>query len=330
MAEHALPGTRPPPAGLFSARGGLLKRGLRIGLRLHDVGTFDVNRPGNVQGDEQVARGWQKYLLRCDEVESVNLYPREGSIEESLDALIHFTPFGDEHPGIPNILYLQNAFPPDLFDGGTVGVFNENRDRFDGFLFTSFALAKACADGGVVPFATDPEIFFPQPDTQFAHEVAFVGNDIRGPVVNHRYFLPALPFGLVIYGNRAWHPPLDRACRGKIAAEDLPKLYSSALVNLNAHITEHVAWNTVNLRIYDILACGGFVISDRTRGLEDEFGEAVVCTDGEEELWAKLVRYLGDPQARRKFGENGRKLVFARHTYAERARTVLDFLCDIL
>jgi len=297
---------------------------------LQDVGTFDVNRPGNVQGDEQVARGWQKYLLRCDEVESVNLYPREGTIKETLDALIHFTPFGDLHTGAPNILYLQNAFPPDVFDGGTVGVFRATRDRFDGFLFTSSELARACADGGVVPFATDPEIFFPQADAQLAHRVAFVGNDIRGPEVNHRYFLPALPFGLVIYGNRAWHPPLDRACRGKIAAEDLPKLYSSANVNLNAHITEHVLWNTVNLRVYDILASGGFVISDRTRELEDEFGDSVICTEGEEDLWAKLVRYLADPQARRTFGENGRNLVCDRHTYAERARVVVDFLYDIL
>ena len=244
--------------------------------------------------------------------------------------LIHFTPFGEIQPEIPNTLYLQNVFDADGEEGGTVGVFRDVRDRFDGFLFPSSGLARACCDGGIVPFATDPEIFFPQFNQHFAHPVAFVGNDIRGPEVNHRYFVPALPFGLVIYGNRAWRPPLDSACRGKIPSEDLPKLYSSAHVNLNAHIREHVRWDTVNLRIFDILACGGFVISDRTPTLEAEFGDAVVCTDGDQDLWAKLVRYLAEPKARGRFGETGRRLVCSRHTYAERSDAVLDYLYDIL
>lgn len=289
-----------------------------------------MSRPGNVQGDEQVARGWQKYLLRRDEVGSVRLYPRHGAIDQRLDVLIHFTPFADIVPGIRNILYLQNAFPPESFAGGTVGVFTTFREKFDAFLFTSSKLRDACADGGVVPFATDPEEFRPRFDERFAHTVAFVGNDIRGTSVNHRYIFPAVAFGLVIYGNRAWRPPLDRACRGKIAAEDLPRLYSSAQVNLNAHISEHVRWDTVNLRVYDVLACGGFLISDRTPTLEAEFGEAVVCTDGDEDLWAKLVHFLGDPEARRVLGERGRRLVCSDHTYASRVNTVLDFIADVI
>jgi hypothetical protein len=304
--------------------------GLRIGLRLWDVGTMDLQRAGNVQGDEQVARGWQKYLLRQDDVESVHLFPREATIESELDVLIHFTPFGRIHDGVKNLLYLQNAFPPESYPGGTIGVFNQVKAKYDGYLFTSQKLMQACAPGVVVPFATDPEVFFPQDCEGYRHQVAFVGNDIRGPIANHRFFLPALPFGLVIYGNQAWQPPFAQLCRGKLPMADLPKLYSSALINLNVHIPEHVAWDTLNLRVYDALACGGFVLSDRTPTLESDFEEFVVCTDGDEDEWAKLARYVSDPGERRRRGSSGREYVLHEHTYAARARTVLNFLHEVV
>lgn len=305
-------------------------RGLRIGLRLFGVGTFDVQRQGNVQGDEQVARGWQKYLLREAGVESVDLFPRDGAIKRPLDVLIHFTPFGAIQAGFKNLLYLQNAFPPERYPGGTTRIFEQVRSEFDGYMFTSRALMEACAPGAVVPFATDPDVFFPQPSARYLHPVVFVGNDIRGPVTNHRYLLPALPFGLVIYGNRAWAAPFASACRGKIPMDELPRVYSSAHINLNAHIPEHVKWDTVNLRIYDILACGGFVLSDRTPTLENEFAESVVCTDGDDDEWAKLVRYLAEPEVCRTRGLIGREHVVREHTYAQRVRALLDFLHEVV
>lgn len=277
-----------------------------------------------------MARGWLKYLVRRDDVESVRLYGRQGPIVEPLDVVVHFTPFGDIQPGTRNVLYLQNAFPPERFDGGTPGVFRTVRERYDAFLFTSRPLRDACAEGAVIPFATDPEVFTPQTDDGFAHPVVFVGNDIRGTAVNHRYMLPALEFGLVVYGNRSWRAPFARACRGKIASEDLPRLYGSALVNLNAHIAEHVRWDTVNLRVYDVLACRGFLLSDRTPALESEFSEAVVCTEGDEDMWAKLVRYLADPTSRRRIADEGYRLVHSGHTYAARVDTLMRFLGEVL
>src|SRR5437867_13430806 len=93
---------------------------LRIGLRLLTLGTFDVSKTGNVQGDEQVARAWQKYLLRCPEIESVMLYDAEAEIGDPLDFLIHFNPFLKLHDKAKNVLYLQNAFPESRYNGGFV------------------------------------------------------------------------------------------------------------------------------------------------------------------------------------------------------------------
>jgi spore maturation protein CgeB len=307
-----------------------MKHKLRIGLRLSGIGTFDVTKPGNVQGDELIARGWQKYLLRRDDIESVYLYGAAGTIAEELDVLIHFHPALELHPKVKNILYLQNAFPKEKYSGGTIGVFNKVKEQFNGYIFTSQNLMQACASGAIIPFATDPEFFFYQPSTLYEHPIAFVGNDIRGSIINQRYFVPALPFGLVIYGNRTWKPPLSTACRGKLPMPDLPKLYSSTFINLNAHIQEHIEWNTINSRIYDILACEGFILSDSTESLANVFGEAVVLTEGDEDEWAKLVRYLADTQERRRRAQEGRKIVLSDHTYTNRVETLVTFLKELL
>jgi spore maturation protein CgeB len=306
-----------------------VKRKLRIGLRLLSIESLDVNKPGNVQGDEFVGRSWQKYLARHEGVESVHLYGPHGPITDNIDVLIHFNPFLDFEPNAKNFLYLQNAFPKEHYPGGTVGVFNQVKTKFDGYIFTSQKLMEACTPGAVVPFATDPELFFPQSSESYNHSVCFVGNDIRGPVINFRYFVPALEFGLVIYGN-VWSPPLAQACRGKLPMPELPKVYSAVAINLNAHISEHANWDTINMRVYDSLACGGFVLSDELASLSATFGDAVVSTQGDEDEWAKLVRYLADPRDRQKRSEEGRKIVLSNHTYTHRMEIVARYLKEIV
>ena len=298
---------------------------LRIGLRLAAAGTLDPAHSGNVQGDEQVALSWKKYLLRDPGVQSVTLFDAASRITDDLDVLIHFNPFLDTHRKAKNVLYLQNAFPPSDYPGGTAGVFRQVQSRFAGFLFTSSKLMQACADGGVIPFATDPETFYPQPTKAYRIPVAFVGNDIRGGAANYRYFQPAADLGLVIYGNE-WLPPLAGICRGKLPMPDLPKLYSSASINLNAHAAEHAFFGTVNLRIFDVLACGGFVLSDHNEGVLEYFGDSVVCSDGYEDEWAKLVHYLSDPDLRRRRAETGRRIVLESHTYENRVRDLMTYL----
>lgn len=311
-----------------------VNRKLRIGLRLIGLGTFDVKRAGNMQGDELVGRCWQKYLTRHPEVEHVRLYGRAQAHPDDVDVVIHFHPDLETHPRARNYLYLQNVFPAEMFEGGTLGVFQRCKDRFDGYLFTSERLMKACAPGAVIPFATDPEQF--RPEAAGADRpafggnglpaVTFVGNNIRGERCNRRYLEPALPFGLALYGNNQWREPLASVCRGKLPMEDLAALYTQCPVNLNAHIPDHIAFDTLNQRLYDILACGGFVISDRIDSLETVFEDAVMTTDGHDDLWARLAVSLADPAGRRRRAELGRRLVLERHSFAERSSAVVQFL----
>lgn len=306
------------------------KQKVSIGIRLNEIHTFDLNYRGFMNGDELIARSWAKYLLRQEQVESVFLYGPQGEINEPIDVLIHFNPHLELHPKAKNILYLQNAFPKSGHPGGTVGVFQRAKERFDAYIFTSQQLMESCAPGAVVPFAADPEIFFPQSTGKYALPVTFVGNNIRTFETNHRYLAPALPFGLVVYGGGWQGSPFVTAYRGKLPMEDLAALYTDSAINLNAHIVEHREMNLINMRIYEILACGGFVMSDYVPAVDEEFGDIVVSTDGDEDMWAKLVRYLPDEAERKRRSDEGRRRILAHHSYEYRVETVIRFLKEIL
>jgi spore maturation protein CgeB len=88
--------------------------------------------------------------------------------------------------------------------------------------------------------------------------------------------------------------------------------------------------DTINLRIYDILACGGFIISDHVDSLENTFGDVVVITDGYEDEWAEIAYYLSNPEIRKKKAQEGRKLVLSHHSYEHRMETVVKYLKEIL
>lgn len=308
-------------------------KSIKVGICLIAINTFNPQDKGSVWGDELIARGWQKYLQAEEGIELVYLSNSGGLRDSNLDVLIHFHPNLELHPKAKNILYHQNAYHKEQYRGGTVGVFEEVRDscNYDGYIFPSQKLMEACTPGAVVPFATDPDFFKPEPaGGQFAHPVSFVGNSIRNHQVNQRYYSPAIPFGLVIYGKSRWLPPLDGVCRGKLPMPDLPKVYTQSLINLNAHLTPHAEWGTMNLRIFDILACGGFILSDYVDTLEQTFGDAIAYTDGYEDAWAKLVEYLANEEERKRRSQEGRKLVLSNHTYAQRMKIVKAYLQEIL
>ncbi|MGB0696320.1 MAG: glycosyltransferase family protein [Rhodospirillaceae bacterium] len=311
-------------------------RGYRIGFRLSYTGSFDVDKPVNVMGDELVAVMLGRALKACDEVDTVLLV--SGKVPPpgvDVDIMIHFNAFLQISPEVPNLFYLQNVFPPNLFPGGTPQVFKDHRELFDGFLFTSEPLRKAMdAEGLVLPFATEPSFFQPPgpegPDPELAHPVSFCGNNIRGWEVNRRFLAPAMRHGLVIYGGMWERRPYDRHARGKLPMDRLPALYAASGINLNLHLDEHVQYETLNLRVYDCLACGGFMLSDPHPEIEAEFSEAVAVTQGDQAMGDDIQRYLKDADLRQRMAAVGRRIVLEKHTYRQRADLLLRHLKEIL
>ena len=275
-----------------------------------------ANNGANVQGDEMVARAWAKYLARDSRVTSVEI---NGT--SIADACISFTPFLKGSRGL-QVLYLQNVFPPPEWPG-TEAVYRWSRQHFTEYVFPSPGLRDRCCAGLVLQFAVDPEIYFPRGKAD-APPVVFVGNNIRDRETTERYILACRDQGLAVYGNpAAWNDPV---CRGKCSVEDEASMYQNAGVCLNVHLREHLEYGAFNFRIFAALACGGFVISDRSPQLEAEFGGCIQFTDGGDDLRQLVDLYLARPEWTRPYREAGRRLVLERHTFAHRMTELVNWL----
>jgi len=312
---------------------------MKIGINLSGIGTFNMGIGYNAQGDEIMGIGWRKYLLRKEAVDDVVLFSPKTPFgpkipfRKDMDVMIHFNPFLDVQEGVKNILYLQNAFPEHHWKGGTVAVFNGSKSKYDGFMFSSKKLMEDCCEGVVVPFAADHEMFVPQKVTEGPYHqvpVCFVGNDLRGLEVNKKYLYPAMQFGLKIWGKSPWQPPLEGIRQGGLPLEDMSALYTNSKVCLNVHILEHNTAGTINGRVFEVVLCGGFLISDNSWATKEVFGDSVILTEGDDDLVEKLSFYLANEEERKRRSIEGRKIALAAHTYEHRVETVLDYIKEIL
>lgn len=279
-----------------------------------------ANNGSNVQGDELIARSWVKYLSKHPDV-FVDL--NGGS---SYDISISFSPLiNHSNNSKLNILYLQNVFPKPAWPG-TVEMFHSHKHRYDAFIFPSDGLKNACDSNGLVcQFAVDHEMFYPEPyDSEFDFNTCFVGNNIRNKATTEQYILCAEKYGLGIFGNaQAWN---HKCCYGKISIDQERKLYSSSKICLNAHLDEHLQYGSFNFRIFNILACKGFIISDRSIFLESEFANCMAFADNQRDVEKHIEFYLANPSATDEYRINGYNTVLNKHTFAHRAADILNWI----
>jgi len=175
--------------------------------------------------------------------------------------------------------------------------------------------------------ATDHHRFNPRPvDPAHQHPVTVVGktrNVLRSVVAD------AIAVGLrpSIYGS-GWRTLVDPdlVVADHVANEDLPTVYSSAGVVLNDHWRTMKAWGFVSNRLYDVLACGTPVISDRVPGLDELFDDSVLQYGTPDELRSLVDGILADPAGARTRAERGRERVVATHTFDHRADELLAAL----
>jgi hypothetical protein len=175
--------------------------------------------------------------------------------------------------------------------------------------------------------ATDTSRFRPlPPDPAHVHDVTVVAksrDQYRTAVAD------AIAGGLrpSIYGS-GWDGIVDPALlvSDYVDNADLARVYSSAGVVLNDHWSTMRDWGFVSNRIFDALACGAPVISDRLPEIADLFGDTVPTFGDPEQLRGVVDEILADPDAARARARRGMEIVIARHTFAHRAREFLDAL----
>jgi spore maturation protein CgeB len=142
-----------------------------------------------------------------------------------------------------------------------------------------------------------------------------------------------LPFRPLIVGDAGWkqllpHDPPWRYMDRLDYYGDLPRFYPCSAINFNC--TSRQMIGAVNQRVFDVPACGGFLITDHREQMEDLFDldlEAVVYRSPAEvpDLVQKL---LDDEPTRLAITAAARRRILAEHTYRHRLDRLLSVTRD--
>lgn len=142
-------------------------------------------------------------------------------------------------------------------------------------------------------------------------------------------FLPAAEHGLTIWGYGWAESPYRQWYRGPLPLLDIARLYKS--VDVVLALTQHKQRDLgmINNRIFEALAAGAILISDRHPALEaHELGPFINFVDTSDQVRA-LLKSLPHAPVLRERARAGQKVVLANHTYRHRATEFLK-LYDML
>lgn len=117
----------------------------------------------------------------------------------------------------------------------------------------------------------------------------------------------------------------------KMNSRDAARLYNVAKICVNNHHDQSV-YNGLNIRSFEVPACGGFQLVDNLRGIHELFtpGEEVVCYESYDQARELADYYLERPEERAEIGRRGRERVLREHTYRHRMETLLESVKDLL
>jgi spore maturation protein CgeB len=120
-----------------------------------------------------------------------------------------------------------------------------------------------------------------------------------------------------------------RNCHRVKTLTEMPLVFYNSKINLN--ITAKAIRTGLPLRIFDILSCGGFCLTNYQPELEELFtpGSDLECYTSEDELLAKTEYYLTHEKDRREIAQNGLAAVKKYHNYPERLLQMISMAFDL-
>lgn len=131
-------------------------------------------------------------------------------------------------------------------------------------------------------------------------------------------------FSVDLYsGSKANHLPVHVKGRVKTHTE-MPLVFHESAINLN--MTAKSIRTAIPLRVWDVLGCEGFLISNYQAEIPDYFvpNEDLVLYSSTEELVELADYYLAHPAKRKEIAHNAYEKVKAHHTYPIRLTEMLE------
>ena len=181
-----------------------------------------------------------------------------------------------------------------------------------------------------LPFAYDPELHYPVSVNEeekkiFGNDIAFIGSYDKE---REEFLLNLIDYALAIWGN-GWNKlpifsPLRKKWKGRDAiGEDFSKVCSASKIILN-HIRAQNG-NAHNMKTFEIPACGGFMLTNRTKeqcGFFEE-GKEICCFETPDELKNKIKQFLNNYETRKNISKNAYDKV-QKHSYNVRIKEILN------
>ncbi len=135
-------------------------------------------------------------------------------------------------------------------------------------------------------------------------------------------------FGLSIYGDHGWAGLINAKKTGLFPPlnyyRELPFFYNACVINFNA--TSRQMTEAVNQRVFDVPACGAFLLTDHQDSLNELFhvGTEIITYKQKEEIADIAAYYLRHAGQREAVAVRGRERVLKDHTYRHRLRSMIQ------
>lgn len=177
-----------------------------------------------------------------------------------------------------------------------------------------------------LPLACDNMRYFPQPENKRFRgtQLAFVGG--YRAYKNRQYDKYLRPYEdiLKVYGYNRWP---YKGYGGLLFHDDERLLYQNARVSPALSEPHAELMGDIVERVFKVMGSGGLTITDLVPGYHELFSDDELLMPGSvDEYHAMVKRALSDDDFNSRYRENGYKAILERHTYAHRARQILDLL----
>jgi spore maturation protein CgeB len=133
-------------------------------------------------------------------------------------------------------------------------------------------------------------------------------------------------FNACICGDEGWKALVNGSYNIKPPLNyyrELPAFYNSCKINFNA--THLQMKEAVNQRVFDVPACGAFILTDYQKSLEGLFdvGKEIIVYRDNNEIPGLVKYYLDNPAKREAVAKKGLERVLKEHTYKYRLDVII-------
>lgn len=159
---------------------------------------------------------------------------------------------------------------------------------------------------------------------EIKYDIVFVGNSRRLPygrkIVQD---IGETSYNFKVWGT-GWESILAKKYYGGQYFDNqrLDELYASSLITLTDHQEDMNREGFVSVKVFDVLASGGFCISDKNYGIQEIFGDSVPQYESPEHLSQLIDFYINHPDERFKLMEKGKEIALS-HIWQKRAEQFL-------